>query len=171
VVYAIPISHIAVRDGLFGTPFPAVLGHEGAGVVESVGSEVAKVRAGDKVLLSFSSRGKCTGCKAGHPARCSAFDELNFGGARADGSTTIRDSAGAPVAACFFGQSSFAFHVLARKRSVVAVDAADDDELALFAPLGCGVQAGADTVLNELKPLPGESVVIFGAGTVGLSAL
>ena len=57
------------------------------------------------------------------------------------------------------------------ERSLVPVDAGDNDELAMFAPLGCGVQAGAATVLNELKPRPGESCVIFGAGTVGLSAL
>ena len=164
-------TDIAARDGLFGLRFPAVLGHEGAGVVEAVGNKVSRVRAGDRVVLSFGSCGHCAGCKKGHPARCLEFDEINFGGSRVDGSQNIRDSKGRPVTGSFFGQSSFSYHALAGERNLVPVDAADEDQLAVFAPLGCGVQAGAGTVLNELKPVPGESAAIFGAGAVGLAAL
>ena len=172
-IVACGICHtdIAARDGMFGLEFPAVFGHEGAGIVEAAGAEVVRVRPGDKVVISFASCGKCSSCAAGHPAHCMAFDELNFGSTRQDGSSTIHDTRGAAVGCCFFGQSSFAYHALAHERNLVPVDAGDNDELALFAPLGCGVQAGAGTVLNELKPRPGESVAVFGAGTVGLSAL
>ncbi|MGO9315820.1 MAG: NAD(P)-dependent alcohol dehydrogenase [Syntrophobacteraceae bacterium] len=164
-------TDIAARDGLFGQDFPAVFGHEGAGVVESVGAEVSRVRPGERVVISFVSCGKCSNCLAGHPAHCTAFGELNFGSARPDGSSAIHDACGARVGCCFFGQSSFAYKVLARERNLIPVDARDNDELAMFAPLGCGVQAGAATVLNELKPQRGQSFVVFGAGTVGLSAL
>ncbi|MGA2400316.1 MAG: NAD(P)-dependent alcohol dehydrogenase [Syntrophobacteraceae bacterium] len=164
-------TDIAARDGLFGLDFPAVFGHEGAGIVESVGSQVVRVRPGDKVVISFGSCGKCSNCRDAHPAHCKDFERLNFGGARPDGSSAIHDTRGVGVGCCFFGQSSLAYHALAYERNLVPVDAGDNDELALFAPLGCGVQAGAGTVLNELKPRPGESFVVFGAGTVGLSAL
>ena len=164
-------TDIAARDGLLSMPFPAVFGHEGAGIVERAGEGVTKVRPGDRAVLSFSSCGECPSCKEGHPSRCSLFDELNFEGARADGSSTIREPGGAPVACCFFGQSSLSCYVLTRERNLVAVDASGEDELALFAPLGCGLQAGAGTVLNELKPRAGESFAVFGAGTVGLGAL
>ena len=172
-IVACGICHtdVAARDGDFAMQFPAVFGHEGAGVVEALGSGTGGVQVGDRVVLSFSSCGECSNCRAGHPAHCATFDELNFGSARMDGSTTIWTIDGKPVGSSFFGQSSFACHSVARKRSLVPVDAADDDELALFAPLGCGIQAGAGTVLNELKPRPGESLVVFGAGTVGLAAV
>ncbi len=163
-------TDIAARDGLFGLDFPAVFGHEGAGIIESTGSEVARVHPGDRVVISFSSCGKCPQCNSDHPAHCTAFDELNFAGSRPDGSSTMHNARREAVGGCFFGQSSFAGHVLTRERNLIRVDAGDD-ELIVFAPLGCGVQAGAGTVLNELKPQPGESFVVFGAGTVGLSAL
>ncbi len=163
-------TDIAARDGLLGMRFPAVLGHEGAGFVEKVGRDVSRVRPGDGVVLSFGSCGKCASCHAGRPARCTLFEDLNFGGTRTDGTSPIVDAKGTPLS-WFFGQSCFAFHALARERNVVPVDAAGESELAIFAPLGCGVQAGAGTVLNELKPGPGESFAVFGAGTVGLSAL
>ena len=172
-IVACGICHtdISARDGLFSMRFPAVFGHEGVGIVERVGAEVARIRPGDKVVVSFSSCGECSSCHEGHPARCRAFGELNFGDARVDGSSTIWDTRGEPVGGCFFGQSSLSYHALTRERNVIPVDAADDDELAVFAPLACGVQTGAGTVLNELMPRPGESVVVFGAGTVGLSAV
>jgi len=164
-------TDIAGRDGALGMRLPAVFGHEGAGVVERVGRKADRVRAGDKVVLSFSSCGGCPGCLGGHPARCEEFDALNFGGARLDGSSTIRDAKGAPLGSSFFGQSSLAGYVTVRERGLVRVEAVDEDELTILAALGCGIQAGAGTVLNELKPRRGESVAIFGAGTVGLAAL
>jgi aryl-alcohol dehydrogenase len=163
-------SDIAVRDGLMGECFPCVLGHEGAGVVEQVGQKVSKVRPGDCVLLSFNSCGHCQGCRTNYPSRCIHFNELNFGWARLDGSLTIRDSKGFALNGNFFGQSSFAYYALTNERNAIPVNFSES-ELAMYAPLGCGIQAGSGTVLNELKPRSGQSLAIFGAGTVGLAAV
>ncbi|MFD3588144.1 NAD(P)-dependent alcohol dehydrogenase [Streptomyces sp. NPDC058683] len=172
-IVAAGICHtdLAVRDEKLHTPLPAVLGHEGAGVVEAVGSDVTRVGAGDKVLLSFSSCGRCGACEHGHPGYCDTFIARNFAGARPDGSTPIHGVDGTPLGGRFFGQSSFAHHAVVDERSVVPVEAADEDELALLAPIGCGIQTGAGAVLNELRPGPGDTVAVFGAGAVGLSAV
>lgn len=166
-------TDLAARDGAFGAHFPAVFGHEGAGIVERVGKGVDRVKPGDKVLISFSSCGKCSECRRGRPSQCHEFDELNFGeeGTRQDGSATILDSAGNPIGGCFFGQSSLARHALTRERSIIPVETTSEDQLALLAPFGCGIQAGAGTVSNELMPRHGQSLAVFGAGTVGLAAL
>ena len=164
-------TDLATRDGLLHTPLPAVLGHEGAGVVEAVGEGVVEVAPGDKVLLSFSSCGHCSACLHGHLAYCVSFLPLNFDGARPDGTTPIRSASGEPLGGRFFGQSSFATHCVAHARSVVPVEAADEDELALLAPIGCGVQTGVGAVLNELDPGTGDTVAVFGAGAVGLSGV
>lgn len=164
-------TDLATRDEHLHTPMPAVLGHEGAGVVEVVGDGVVDVAPGDKVLLSFSSCGHCSACLHGHPAYCVNFIPMNFDGARPDGTTPIRSASGEPLGGRFFGQSSFATRCIAHVRSVVPVEAVDEDELALLAPIGCGVQTGAGAVLNELVPGTGDTIAIFGAGAVGLSGV
>ncbi|MGW1158616.1 NAD(P)-dependent alcohol dehydrogenase [Streptomyces sp. NPDC002519] len=172
-IVGVGICHtdLSVRDGKLHTPLPAVLGHEGAGVVEAVGENVTRAAVGDNVLLSFSSCGRCTACLHGHPGYCDTFIDRNFGGTRPDGSTPIHAADGTPLGGRFFGQSSFARHAIVDERSVVPVEAADEDELALLSPIGCGVQTGAGAVLNELRPGPGDTVAVFGAGAVGLSAV
>jgi aryl-alcohol dehydrogenase len=147
---------------------PIVLGHEGAGVVEAVGAHVTNVRPGDRVLLSYRSCRSCAQCAAGHPTYCHQFNTLNATGARPDGTTTMRRD-GSPVYGSFFGQSSFASHALAYESNVVAVGAHVD--LRVAAPLGCGVQTGAGAVLNVLRPDAEASLVLFGVGAVGLSAV
>ncbi|MGP3911489.1 NAD(P)-dependent alcohol dehydrogenase [Nonomuraea sp. NBC_00507] len=162
-------TDLGVAAGGLPFPLPGVLGHEGAGVVEAVGSAVTRVSPGDHVLLSFTSCGRCANCRDGHPAYCAAWLPLNLlGGARADGSPTVtRD--GAALGGHFFGQSSFARHALVDERSLVKLPA--DAPLDLLAPLGCGVQTGAGAVWNVLRPRPGASLVVTGAGAVGLSAV
>ena len=150
------------------TPLPAVFGHEGAGVVEAVGARVRKVRPGDHVALTFGSCGGCASCREGAPAYCAHSHALNFGGHRLDGSRTLRGSSG-PVHGAFFQQSSFASHALATERNVVPVPA--DFPLELAAPLGCGIQTGVGAVLNSLAVPAGASIAVFGAGSVGLSAI
>ncbi|MFR9726750.1 NAD(P)-dependent alcohol dehydrogenase [Streptomyces sp. MS19] len=153
---------------------PLVLGHEGAGVVEAVGERVTGVRPGDRVLLTFNSCGECAACRTGHPAYCARFTDLNTsptGSVRADGSSGLTGVDGSPIAGAFFGQSSLSGHAIAQERNVVPIGAADDEELALLAPLGCGIQTGAGAVLNELRPEPGSAVAVFGTGAVGLGAL
>ncbi|MBO3743158.1 NAD(P)-dependent alcohol dehydrogenase [Actinoplanes flavus] len=146
---------------------PMVFGHEGAGVVEAVGAAVGSVRVGDTVALSYRSCGGCDLCTGGHPAYCLRSD-LNMRGTRADGSSPLSLD-GSAVFGNFFGQSSFATHALAYQSNVVRVPAALSPLVA--APLGCSVQTGAGTVLNVLRPSPGETVAVFGCGGVGLSAV
>jgi aryl-alcohol dehydrogenase len=153
--------------GIF--PLPMVAGHEGAGIVEAVGPGVTSVRPGDHVAMSFESCGGCPRCFGGEPAYCHQFDIANTSGKRLDGSGGAVSATGEPVAARWFGQSSFATHALATERNVVKVD--DDLPLELLGPLGCGVQTGAGSVLLEMGVRPGESIAIFGAGAVGLSAV
>jgi aryl-alcohol dehydrogenase/geraniol dehydrogenase (NAD+) len=159
----------ALCRGGFPVPMPIVLGHEGAGVVEAIGEKVKNVKPGDHVVLSFNSCGGCKSCKDDHPATCAQFLPFNFGGVRlADGSTPLSQG-GAPVHGMFFGQSSFATYAIARAVNTVKVSGSLP--LAVAGPLGCGVQTGAGAVINSLRPGPKDSLVIFGGGAVGLSAL
>lgn len=159
----------AVRDGVIPTRFPVVLGHEGAGIVEAVGSAVQSVRPGDHVVLSANSCGHCAQCLSGRLAYCDDLYERNFAAHRPDGTTAFTNQTGEPVGSTFFGQSSFAAFSNVAERSVVPVD--PDVDLTLVAPLGCGMQTGAGAILNELRPHPGASVAIFGTGAVGMAAL
>jgi aryl-alcohol dehydrogenase len=154
-----------VRDG-HRTPMPAVLGHEGAGVVEKVGSNVTSVAPGDHVVLSFPYCGVCPNCRSGRPNICYDTAELCFGGRAQDGSTPLSLD-GKPLS-LFFGQSSFATHAVVDLSCVVKVD--PEADLRLLGPLGCGIQTGAGVIINTFNPQPGSSVAIFGIGSVGLSA-
>lgn len=157
----------AVGRDLGVSPYPIVLGHEGAGVIERVGDNVTRIAAGDHVVLSFAHCGQCDNCLTGHPTVCATFNELNFGGRMEDGTSRLRQ--GDTELFNFFGQSSFSSHVIAHERNVVKVD--KDVDVALLGPLGCGIQTGAGTVLNRLKPAFGTSIAVYGCGAVGLSAI
>jgi aryl-alcohol dehydrogenase len=149
-------------------PGPAVLGHEGAGVVEAVGAQVTGIAPGDHVLLSYRSCGECAHCRGGHRSYCSRSALLNWSGGRADGTATLSQN-GIPLFGSFFGQSSFAQYALAAADNVVVVDPSVD--LTVAAPLGCGFQTGAGAVLNVLSPEPNSRLVVFGAGGVGLAGV
>lgn len=171
-VAGVGICHtdLSVRDQHLPTPLPAVLGHEGAGVVEATGSDVSKVEPGDRVVMSFTYDNTCPNCASGDVAYCENWQAYNFAGQRlSDGSTPIRDSDGEPIHGMFFGQSSFATHAVATEQSVVPVS--DDIPLEMLGPLGCGIMTGAGGVLNTLEPATGSSIVVFGTGSVGLSAV
>ena len=161
-------TDLIVRDQWYPVPLPSVLGHEGAGIVERVGEAVTKVQPGDHVVLSFNSCGQCANCAQGRPTYCLNFFERNFGGARPDGSNGLSRN-GDTVHDHFFGQSSFADYTLAAERSVVKVS--QDAPLELLGPLGCGIQTGAGSVLNTLRPEAGSSIAVFGTGAVGMSAI
>jgi aryl-alcohol dehydrogenase len=162
-------TDMIVRDIAAG---PMVLGHEGAGIVEAIGDGVQGLRAGDKVLMSFASCGECASCLKGRPAHCGLFFQLNMSGVRRNGSRSIRGADGREISGNFFGQSSFAEYSLTTPRNIVKLpDDTPDELLRILGPLGCGVQTGAGGVINSLGVEPGSSVVIFGAGGVGLSAL
>ncbi|RYY25359.1 MAG: NAD(P)-dependent alcohol dehydrogenase [Sphingomonadales bacterium] len=148
---------------------PHLLGHEGAGIVERTGKAVTSVAPGDKVVLSFRSCDDCPACRAGSPAYCRRFEELNIAFRRGDGSSPVTDSDGSSIGSCFFGQSSFADHAIAYEDNVVKVP--DDVPVELLGPLGCGVQTGAGAVLRSLACTPASSLLVTGGGTVGLSAV
>lgn len=147
---------------------PAVLGHEGTGRVEAIGSAVRRVHVGDRVIISYPSCGGCPNCKRRQPWRCDHINALKFAGCRRDGSRPLsRD--GNPVSSAFFQQSAFATRAITMERSILPVTG--DHKPELLAALPCGVQTGAGAVLNTLPVGAGDSLVVLGAGTVGLSAV
>lgn len=162
-------TDLTCRDQNYPVPLPMVFGHEGAGVVEKVGSSVKKVQPGDHVVLTFYTCGRCDACVSGDPTSCANSFVPNFMGRSVDGGCTIHDHSGSEVGASFFGQSSFATYALSYERNTVKVR--KDVPLEILGPLGCGIQTGAGSVLNALNPPAGSSIVVFGAGAVGLSAV
>jgi aryl-alcohol dehydrogenase len=161
-------TDLVFSSGAAPYPFPAVLGHEGSGIVEAVGAGVKKVKPGDSVLITFRSCGACDRCGEGDAAYCRTMPMLNYTGRRTDGSSALSNEAG-PVSSNFFGQSTFAGHAITYERNVVKVDASLPVEL--MGPLGCGIQTGAGAVMRSLAAKKGSSVLITGGGSVGLSAV
>ncbi|MEM8491075.1 MAG: NAD(P)-dependent alcohol dehydrogenase [Pseudomonadota bacterium] len=162
-------TDLVVSGGGIPYAFPAVLGHEGSGVVRAVGSNIQKVAVGDHVLLSFRSCGDCDRCEKHQPAYCRSSAQLNYTGRRTDGTSPLRDQQQVEVSANFFGQSSFASHVITYERNLVRVDPSLPIEI--LGPLGCGIQTGAGSILRSLCVEPGSSLLIVGGGAVGLSAV
>lgn len=162
-------TDVACRSGEFPAPMPIVLGHEGAGVVEAVGSAVSRVKVGDHVVLSFDSCGECHSCQQQQPAYCFDFYPRNISGLRKSDNSPTVTQAGEAVNAVFFCQSSFATYALARELNTVVMD--KSLPLEVMGPLGCGIQTGAGAAVNSLKVGAADSLAIFGGGAVGLSAL
>ena len=156
-----------IRTQSMRVRLPAVLGHEGCGIVEKTGVDVKEFKAGDRVAFSFGSCGKCDCCLEGKPTLCDSFERINFGGEQADG--TSRLSLNGKTLPTLFGQSSFAEYAVVNERGAVKIP--DDVPLEITGPLGCGIQTGAGAVLNRLKPRPGSAIAVFGCGGVGLSAV
>jgi len=155
-----------------GIPFPApgIIGHEGAGIVEAVGSNVdLDIAPGDKVLLSFTSCGDCAACAEKHPAYCTTWLPRNLLGElrAADSAQVTRGDES--IAVHFFGQSSFAEYAIADARSIVPVPA--DADLTVLAPLGCAVVTGFGSVWNALDVQEDDLVAVYGTGAVGLSGV
>ena len=170
-IAAAGVCHTDLRahtGGAWSTPRPIVLGHEGAGVIEAVGAGVLHVKPGDRVVLSGSSCGLCPSCRDNYPSYCREVIPRSFGGQRMDGSSALSQE-GQPLHGHFFGQSSFATHAVADARGAVRI--ADDVPFDLAAPLGCGVLTGAGAVLNAFALKAGQTLVVFGTGSVGLSAV
>jgi aryl-alcohol dehydrogenase len=156
------------RDDYFGIPFPCVFGHEGAGVVERVGSAVTTVAPGDRVVMYSPACGRCGACARGLPGYCAESRRIKFGGRLRDGRAPFHRN-GEPVSGAFFQQSSFATHALATAGNVLKVPSEVPLEQAAAFP--CGVNTGAGAVFNALKANPGASIAIFGVGAVGLAAV
>lgn len=161
-------TDLSLREQLPAEMFPRVFGHEGAGVVEEVGADVTGVEVGDHVVLSLASCRTCAKCTAGHTGYCEQAMVLNYMGFRMDGSTSYSRATG-PVYGHFLGQSSLSRHAVVHSSSVIVVD--KDLDLSKVAPFGCGFQTGAGAILNVAQPGPGDSVVVYGVGAVGLAAI
>lgn len=160
------------RAGDMPMPFPAVLGHEGAGIVERVGAGVDNVAPGDKVIIGWPSCGECRNCLDGHPRYCLRTGEALVSGCRYKGEKKGQSAysrGGKPINGHFFGQSSFATHSITTADALVKVE--DDVPLELLGPLACGLATGAGAVLNEARPPLGSSILIVGVGAVGLAAV
>lgn len=160
------------RHGDMPMPFPAVLGHEGAGVVEKVGAGVHQVAPGDKVVIGWPACGECRNCLDGQPRYCLRTGDALVSGKRFKGEkrgTTAYSRNGKPINGHFFGQSSFATHASVTADALVKVP--DEVPLELLGPLACGLGTGAGAVLNEARPRLGDSVLVVGVGAVGLAAI
>jgi len=160
-------SDLHVVDGDWPRPAPVVMGHEGAGVVEAVGEDVRDVAVGDSVVLSwFYSCRRCESCMAGRAWMCT--------GTRAgesvmeDGTTRFRRADGQDVFT-YVGVGSMAERTVVPESGAIRVPAEVPAEVAAL--IGCAVTTGAGAVLNTAQVPPGASVVVIGAGGVGLSAI
>lgn len=162
-------TDLAVRRSAGRSPLPAVLGHEGAGVVEETGGPHTGLGVGDHVVLSFDSCGSCRNCMGAAPAYCDSFASLNLFGGRQENAARFTDAAGGALAPRWFGQSSFAEYAVVPARNAVRADPALPVEL--LGPLGCGFLTGAGAVFNSFGAGPGDTVAVFGAGAVGLAAV
>jgi alcohol dehydrogenase len=163
-------SDLSVVNGDRQRPMPMALGHEATGIVEALGSANDKGFAvGDRVILAFlPSCGECLRCKAGEPYMCAEGAAANGEGRLLNGGRRLHDAAGHDVHH-HLGVSAFATHVVVDRRSAVKVDA--DIPAHIAALFGCAVLTGAGAVINSAQVHPGESVLIYGLGGVGLSAL
>jgi aryl-alcohol dehydrogenase len=163
-------TDLVCRDQFESFAKPAVLGHEGAGVVEALGEGVVGLAVGDRVVLGFSSCGHCKRCAEHLPSYCEQFGPLNYAGMRLEDGSTAHSAGGTRVSSHFFGQSSFATLAVTRAGNVVKVGATKVP-LELLGPLGCGFQTGAGAIMRSMACPAGSSLVVFGGGPVGLAAV
>ncbi|CAJ1778259.1 S-(hydroxymethyl)glutathione dehydrogenase/class III alcohol dehydrogenase [Aeromonas veronii] len=148
--------------------FPCILGHEGGGIVESVGEGVTSVKMGDHVIPLYTPEcGECKFCKSGKTNLCQKIRATQGKGLMPDGTTRFSKD-GQPIYH-YMGTSTFSEYTVLPEISIAKVDpAAPLEEVCL---LGCGVTTGIGAVMNTAKVKEGESVAIFGLGGIGLSAV
>ena len=158
-------SDLHVATGHTAEPLPAVLGHEGSGVVEAVGPGVESVRAGQPVVLAWARGcGACALCARGRPHLC---QEGIGGGTMPAGGSRLRR--GGETIFHYGGVSCFATHAVLPESMVVPVPEGTDLEVAAL--VGCAVTTGVGAVINTARVPPGASAAVVGCGGVGLSIL
>jgi len=148
--------------------FPAILGHEGGGVVEEVGAGVTSVRPGDHVIPLYTPEcGECKFCKSGKTNLCQKIRATQGKGLMPDG--TSRFSIGGKPVLHYMGTSTFAEYTVLPEIAVAKINPrAPLDKVCL---LGCGITTGIGAALNTAKVQPGSSVAVFGLGGIGLSVV
>nr|WP_233170502.1 S-(hydroxymethyl)glutathione dehydrogenase/class III alcohol dehydrogenase [Aquitalea sp. ASV15] len=148
--------------------FPCILGHEGGGIVESVGEGVTSVAVGDHVIPLYTPEcGECKFCKSGKTNLCQKIRATQGKGLMPDGTTRFSKD-GQPIYH-YMGTSTFAEYTVLPEISLAKVNkAAPLEEVCL---LGCGVTTGMGAVVNTAKVKAGDTVAIFGLGGIGLSAI
>jgi S-(hydroxymethyl)glutathione dehydrogenase/alcohol dehydrogenase len=157
-------SDLHFMEGKYPCPVPAVLGHESAGIVEEVGSEVRYLRPGDHVISCISGFcGTCSYCLSGRPNLC---DKEGMG-PHPDAPPRLRR--GDQPVSQFFDLSSFAEQLLVHENMLVKIR--PDMPLDKAALIGCGVTTGVGAVMNTAHVRPGETVAVIGAGGIGLNAI
>lgn len=159
-------SDLHFIEGHWETKLPAVMGHESAGIVQAVGSDVTYCKPGDRVITCLSLFcGKCNMCLTGHPNVC--LNLRSVGRAR-DAAPRLTNAAGEPLAQ-FARLGGFAEEMLVHENAIVKVH--PDMPLDKASLIGCGVTTGVGAVFRTARMEPGSTVVVFGCGGIGLSAL
>jgi S-(hydroxymethyl)glutathione dehydrogenase/alcohol dehydrogenase len=158
-------SDLHFVDGLYMWPTPAILGHEAAGVVEKVGSQVNYLKPGDHVIACLSVFcGYCEECMSGKPNLCS-----NKSATQRGPNDKPRLSQGGKPVNQFADLSGYAEQMLVHENALVKID--NDMPLDRAALIGCGVMTGVGAALNTAKVEPGSTVAVWGAGGVGLAII
>ena len=161
-------SDLHVMTGHLSAPLPAILGHEGAGIVADIGAGVTSVRPGDHVIpLWRLSCGECEYCTGGRPALCPAGTEIRWSGRLLDG--TSRFKLDGQEIKHFAGVSSFSNYTVLPEKAVLKIP--DDLPLERAALLGCAVITGFGAVVNAAQVKPGRTVAVFGVGGVGINVV
>jgi len=153
-------SDVSAQNGTIPQPPPCVLGHEGAGIIQEVGDGVSDVKAGDPVIVSFvPACSKCPACLRGQSYLCMDMGPMYTPHFRIDGNPVMGMT----------GCGTFAEEMIVPATAVVKVD--DDIPLDIVSLIGCGVTTGVGAAINSAGVTPGSSVVVFGCGGVGISAI
>ncbi len=157
-----------LQTGATRHPLPVVPGHEGAGVVVATGEGVAGIKLGDHLALNWAPNcGKCFYCLRDRPSLCETYVGPLWAGTMMNGTTRLSLN-GRPVYH-FSALACFADHVVVPQECCVPLD--KDVSLEVAALIGCAVTTGVGAVLNTAKIKPGNAVVVYGAGGVGLSII
>lgn len=153
-------SDVSLATGLIPWPAPAVMGHEGAGIVTAVGGEVSTVKPGDHVIMAtIAACGNCRQCLAGRPWRC----YTTMGNVTQPFTWKGEPCSNFAATSCFVEETII--------KEIQAIKISDDVPMASASLVGCGVITGAGAVLNRSDVQPGDKAVVFGVGGVGLNTI
>lgn len=158
-----------VATGATKQPFPVICGHEGSGVVESVGEGVTDLAPGDHVILNWAPAcGECFYCQHNQSNLCSTFTDPLWEGVMLDGTTRLHRADGSPVYA-YCGLAAFADYTVVPSQACIKIR--DDFSLVTASLIGCAVATGVGAAWYTADVQPGTSVVVIGCGGVGLNTV